>query len=58
MLQIWVDKAPLKAGTGTAEPSSTVASSGDNDEGWRVLREIEIDLAKLKKWNGKVSCLL
>lgn len=49
MVEVWVNQ---KKGKGPRE--GEIAEDGKRKE-WKVLKEAEVDLGRVKRWNGKVS---
>lgn len=47
-VQIWGRRGTVGSGEQVGK------GKGDREE-WKVIKEVEIDLARLKRWNGKVS---
>ena len=53
MVQVWVNQKRSKKGKGAGEVQSE--EEGGKEKEWKVLKEVEIDLGRVKRWNGKVS---
>lgn len=55
MVEVWVWVAGQKRVKVGKEEEEAVVVEERKEREWKVLKEVEVDLGRVKRWNGKVS---